>query len=140
VAVKQEAFDVQSQMNTKPTVLIVEDDEAVSRMLTMALKSAGFEVDQAWDGHGALSKLENTNHDAVLLDLGLPDGGGPSVLETLRSWDKPGDTRPVWFVMSAIDFTDARAQHGLSREQFVPKPFKSWDLASRLYESLGEVR
>lgn len=131
---------MQFQMSTKPTVLIVEDDEAVSRMLKLALKSAGFDVDQAWDGHAALNKLESTDHDAVLLDLGLPDGGGPSVLATLRSRDEANDTRPVWLVMSAIDFTDARTKHGLSREQFVSKPFKPWDLANRLYESLGEAR
>lgn len=126
-------------MSTKPNILIVEDDEAVSRMLKLVMKSAGFDVDQALGGHIALRKLESVDYDAVLLDLGLPDGGGPRVLETLRGWDKARSTGPVWLVMSAIDFTDANTRHGLTRGQFVQKPFNPWDLANKLRDSLREV-
>lgn len=69
---------------TLPTVLIVEDDPDISMALQDLLEFEGFRVDCAPTCHQAFSCVERGDYNAVLLDLGLPDGDGSSILEALR--------------------------------------------------------
>src|SRR5271155_3900093 len=72
-------------MQTKPKILVVEDDEASGRMLRALFQSEGCEVFIALGGIQALDAAEaQANLDAVFLDLGLPDMPGMQVLETLK--------------------------------------------------------
>ena len=121
-------------MTDTTKVLVVEDDEAVRRMLRLALRSAGFDVAEVSRGSDALEELARSPYDAILLDLGLPDDLGAAVLERLREMaSEPHDT-PTWLVMSAQDVVEVAEKYGPLGERFVPKPFDPWDVVKKLTE------
>jgi CheY-like chemotaxis protein len=66
------------------SILLVEDDEGIARMLHFSLASAGFEITWVTTGADALHVLEQGRAQAVILDPGLPDNLGGAVLEWLR--------------------------------------------------------
>jgi DNA-binding response OmpR family regulator len=121
-----------------PRVLVVEDDRGVTRMLEFALREAGFQVRLVASGREALSALQGDAVDAVVLDLGLPDGQGSQVLEWLRRRRDHGNAGPVWVVMSAMDRQEAARQFGPVGGHFLAKPFNPWELARLLNQLLGQ--
>jgi DNA-binding response OmpR family regulator len=70
--------------NNRPKVLIVEDDSGVRHMLSLALRSAGYEAVEVDAGGRALKRLNKEDFAAVVLDLGLPDERAGAVLDYLR--------------------------------------------------------
>ena len=115
-------------------VLVVEDDQSVRRMLRFSLKSAGFEIFEVATGGDALQALNQDAPEAVILDLGLPDGLGGSVLEWLRQSEGGG---LVWVVISAQDQTDLVNRYGPLGRHFLVKPFDPWELVSRIQELMA---
>jgi DNA-binding response OmpR family regulator len=109
-------------------LLIVEDDSALRRVLTIAMQHAGFFVDHATDGAGALARLERGDVSGVLLDIGLPDGRSGDVLAWLH---EHGD-QPPWLVLSAMDPSDVAQIDGSIGGRFVAKPFDPWVLIERV--------
>src|ERR1700743_1205105 len=69
-------------------VLIVEDEPALLRALRIDLRARGYEVLTAATGQDALAQASRQPPDVVLLDLGLPDGDGTTVITTLRTWSR----------------------------------------------------
>lgn len=76
--------NARSQLRLDASILIVEDDPDISMGLQDFLEFQGFQVDCAETCRQALSSLQQHVYDAVLLDLGLPDGDGSSVLAQLQ--------------------------------------------------------
>ncbi|MCL4298030.1 MAG: response regulator [Anaerolineae bacterium] len=70
---------------TAPSVLIVEDDEMISEVFSLALRAGGFEIVTARDGPAALARLAETATDLVVLDLHLPHIAGPEILARIRA-------------------------------------------------------
>lgn len=70
----------------KATVLIVDDEPQIRKLLELSLTSHDMHVIQAEDGKSGLSMAANHQPDVVLLDLGLPDMNGHEVLKALRVW------------------------------------------------------
>lgn len=66
------------------SILICEDEQAISKAMQLKLTKAGFEVEQAFNGQEALDKLKDKKYDLVLLDLLMPKVDGFSVLEELK--------------------------------------------------------
>lgn len=66
-------------------ILVVDDDDALREVLTVALSRDGHTVDGACDGTEALALLEQQPYDLVLSDLRMPRTDGPSLYETLRT-------------------------------------------------------
>lgn len=115
-------------------VLVIEDDEAIVRVLRLLLRRNGFETARAESGREALSAMDESAFDAVVLDLCLPDGRGGDVLQRLQA---AAGHCPVWVVMSAFDEDEAVRRYGPLRGPFLPKPFDPWDLISLLDRLLG---
>jgi DNA-binding response OmpR family regulator len=69
---------------SKQKIVLVEDDEILSKVLFEELKDAGFEVQQAFDGEAGLEIAKSTKPDLVLLDLVMPKKQGFEVLEELK--------------------------------------------------------
>mgnify|MGYP000406078037 CR=1 FL=1 len=65
-------------------VLIVEDEKAISRVMELKMKQAGFEVEVAENGAKAIERTQEVQFDCVLLDLILPEKDGFQVLEAIR--------------------------------------------------------
>ena len=118
----------------RPLVLVVEDDDGVASMLAICLAAAGFEVARVTLGAEALRVLEREAVQATILDLGLPDGLGGSVLEWLRRLS--GQGAPPYLVISALDQGEVKKRYGPMGETFLPKPFDPWVLIGKLEEML----
>lgn len=110
-------------------ILLVEDDPMIGEAVSVALKDAAHAVDWVRDGVAASGVLELGEHQAVLLDLGLPKRGGLEVLRRLRD---AGNAVPV-IVITARDAVDDRIK-GLDfgADDYLVKPFDVDELLARL--------
>ncbi len=110
-------------------ILLVEDDLMIGEAVSVALKDAAYAVDWVRDGEAALGVLDNREHQAVLLDLGLPGRDGLAVLKRVR---QGGNPVPV-LVITARDEVDARIR-GLDfgADDYLVKPFDVNELLARL--------
>lgn len=110
-------------------ICLVEDDLELGKALQAALQDAGQEVIWVRRASDARHWVENEPFDAVLLDLGLPDGNGIDVLRELRS---SGHTLPI-LVITARDSLEDRL-NGLDRgaDDYLVKPFVVTELLARL--------
>ena len=82
-------------MGNGPRVLIVEDDDAIREMLSVAFSDAGLDIVAALDGMHALRTAVAIRPDVVLLDLGLPALDGTGYLKRWRERDKSAQRVPV---------------------------------------------
>ncbi|CAI0831665.1 response regulator [Serratia grimesii] len=110
-------------------VLLVEDDGMIGEAIQDALKDAAYAVDWVNDAQTALTSLACQHYEALLLDLGLPDKDGFSVLTALRA---KGDTLPV-LIITARDALDERLK-GLDSgaDDYLLKPFDISELLARM--------
>jgi two-component system KDP operon response regulator KdpE len=109
-------------------VLVVDDDPALVRALTINLRARGYEVHAAATGAGALRLAAAHPPDAVVLDLGLPDLDGSEVIAGLRGW-----TDVPILVLSAREQSAAKvAALDAGADDYVVKPFGMDELLARL--------
>jgi len=110
-------------------LLLIEDNERLSKAVAQHLKSAGFTVDRVGLVVEASAALATTRYDAVVLDLGLPDGDGMQVLQTTR---RSGGGTPI-LILTARDSIEDRIK-GLNSgaDDYVLKPFAMGELVARL--------
>ena len=116
-------------------MLLVEDDVAVQRVLTLALREEGFEVTVAATGADALDRLARDAVDVVLLDLMLPDIDGLEVCRTVR---QTSDV-PLIIVTARSDSHDVVAGLEAGADDYVVKPFVAKVLAARVRALLRRV-
>ena len=117
-------------------VLVVENDEATLMMLRFCLHSAGLQVIEAATGEEALRILDRDSQaaDAVVVDLGLPRGGGNAVLDRVRM----ADPQPVWAATSVLDPEEVARHYGRMSGHLLPKPFDPWRLVGTLEQLISE--
>jgi two-component system KDP operon response regulator KdpE len=114
------------------TVLVVDDEPAIRRLLRNTLERAGYAVLEAGDGAAALRLAESAKPAAILLDLGLPDRDGLSLVPLLR---KGGEGTIL--VVSAREATAEKvAALDLGADDYVTKPFDAEELLARLRVAL----
>ena len=109
-------------------ILLVEDDTRLADMLLEYLGQAGFGVTLARLGAVALEKLSDSDYDAVVLDLMLPDIDGLNVCRQLRA---KYDT-PVLMLTARGDAVDRIVGLELGADDYLPKPFEPRELVARL--------
>ncbi len=112
-------------------VLIVDDDQALTRMVRIAMLSAGFSVEVAGDGESALDRVAQRSPDVILLDLQMPGMDGRTFYRELR---KRGNAVPV-VILSAFGASGARRE--LDAQAHVEKPFDPDELVQVVYDVLG---
>jgi two-component system KDP operon response regulator KdpE len=110
------------------SVLVVDDDPALVRALTINLRARGYEVHAAATGAGALTLAAAHPPDAVVLDLGLPDLEGSEVIAGLRGW-----TDVPILVLSAREQSHEKVTAlDAGADDYVVKPFGMDELLARL--------
>ena len=108
-------------------VLLVEDDKRLGAALADVLRSHGITVDLVGNAEDAVGSLRQ-DHDAVVLDLGLPDRDGHEVLSELRQWSQ------VPVLMLSVRSAEAEKVRALDAgaNDYVTKPFGIQELMARL--------
>ncbi len=113
-------------------ILVVDDDAAIRRLLRNTLLRVGYVVLEAGDAKDALRQTAVEQPDAVLLDLGLPDRDGLSLIPQLHA--RPGIAVLVVSAREAVD--EKVAALDLGAVDFVTKPFDTDELLARLRVAL----
>jgi two-component system KDP operon response regulator KdpE len=113
-------------------VLVVEDEHAMLRALSINLRVRKYDVTTAVTGRDALTEARQRPPDAVILDLGLPDLDGMEVIKKLRSWSKA----PVIVLSGRTGPGDKIAALDAGADDYVTKPFSMEELLARLRAAL----
>src|SRR5271170_2967454 len=110
-------------------LLVIEDESELAGLLRAALTRAGFAVDLVGNIASAQDYLAVATYDAMILDLGLPDGDGMSLLRAMRG---KGNGTPV-LILTARDAPEDRvAGLDTGADDYVIKPFHMTELISRM--------
>lgn len=110
-------------------ILLIEDDSALNRGLSQALRHEGFVVESALNGRDGLKLLAPFQPQLVILDLGLPDISGSDVLKKLRAEQRE---LPV-LILTARDSLDDKVQAlDSGADDYLCKPFEMAELMARL--------
>ena len=110
-------------------LLIIEDEDGLSGILKSRLGEAGFAVDVAGSAGDATAALELINYDAVVLDLGLPDGDGLAVLAAAR---RIGKALPILILTARDAVEDRVAGLNAGADDYLTKPFAMSELIARI--------
>jgi two-component system, OmpR family, response regulator RegX3 len=113
---------------TKRTILLIEDEEAISEPLAAALAREGFEPLVAGTAAAGLELFEKCSPDLVLLDVMLPDGDGRDLLRRIRETSRT----PVVMLTARGEETDRVLGLELGADDYVTKPFSAAELAARV--------
>ncbi len=110
-------------------ILVVEDEKRIADFLSRGLESGGYAVDVAGDGTTAIEMVHATENDLIILDLGLPDMDGLTVLKKICN----RKTNPPVLILSARDAVDDRVK-GLEggADDYLVKPFAFVELLARV--------
>src|SRR5690348_5365480 len=110
------------------TILLVDDEDAVQKLLTYPLEQEGFRVLQARDGQEALERFEHENVDLVVLDLMLPAIDGLDVCKRLRTHSSV----PIIMLTARDDELDKVVGLELGADDYITKPFSIREFRSRV--------
>ena len=110
-------------------LLLVEDNARLSHLIVGGLAREGFEVDHVTSIADGLSVLSTTHFAAVILDLGLPDGDGLSIVQALRG---QGSVTPVLILTARQSVRDKVRGLEQGADDYLAKPFAFEELVARL--------
>jgi DNA-binding response OmpR family regulator len=110
-------------------LLLVEDNEELGELLAKGLAAAGFTSDKAASLAEATDALSATRYAAVVLDLGLPDGDGASIVRDMR---ERHDSTPVLILTARGGVQDRINGLRGGADDYMPKPFDLEELIARL--------
>ena len=119
----------------KGTILVVDDEPAVRRVLLMRLQLAGYNVVSAEDGEEALEKFHSESPDLVVLDVMLPKMDGFAVCRRLRA----ESCVPIIFLSALESISERVAGLDLGADDYLPKPFSPKELEARISTILRRV-
>ncbi len=116
-------------MNGMPTILVVEDDAKIARLLELELMHAGYQVEVAHDGRAGLDRALAGGIDLMLLDVMLPQMSG---LEVVRRVKEEQPLLPVLMVTARGDRYDKVSGLDLGADDYITKPFEMEELLARI--------
>jgi len=123
-------------MPEPPTILLVDDEDAVQKLLTYPLEREGFRVVSARDGEEALEVFGEENPDLVVLDIMLPRLDGLEVCKRLRA----RSTVPIIMLTARDDELDKVVGLELGADDYITKPFSIREFRSRVRALLRRAR
>jgi two-component system KDP operon response regulator KdpE len=116
----------------KTLILLVEDEPQMRRFLRVTLQSQGYDLIEADSGRSGLTQTATRNPDVVLLDLGLPDVDGLSVLAGIREWSQV----PVIVISAREQERDKITALDSGADDYLTKPFNAGELLARIRVAL----
>jgi DNA-binding response OmpR family regulator len=121
---------------TRPLVLVAEDDEDILALVVFDLEDEGYEVLTARNGREAIALALERRPDLVLLDVAMPDLDGYEVTRRLRADESTRGT-PVVLLTARAQVKDVIAGFEAGANDYVTKPFRPDELRTRLHAALG---
>lgn len=109
-------------------ILIVEDDADIRRFVRLTLESEGYEVFEAENARRALIEAGTRRPDAIVLDLGLPDGDGVDLIRDIRGWSN----LPIVVLSARSRESDKIEALDAGADDYLVKPFGSGELLARI--------
>lgn len=116
----------------KLEVLIIDDEPAIRKLLSIVLESDGYKVWTAQTGVEGISVTASRKPDVILLDLGLPDRSGIEVLKDLRQWY----LQPILIISVQSREEDIIKALDLGADDYITKPFRTGELLARTRTAL----
>ena len=116
----------------KTTILVVDDEEYIRRLITLILNDAGYEVVTAASGKEALERLADPGINLVLLDIRMPDMDGFQTLELIRKQYAV----PVIMVTGVGEVTSVSDALSIGADDYVKKPFQAREMIARIQAKL----
>lgn len=116
-------------------ILIIEDDEKISRLIEMELKFEGYETEKAYDGRDGLEKALKKDCVLVLLDLMLPKMNGIEVCKRIREVSQV----PIIILTAKDEVTDKVIGLDYGADDYMTKPFSNEELIARIKALLRRV-
>ena len=110
-------------------ILLLEDDIALSDIMSEYLEDNNFELDLVYDGEEALESAYESQYDLYIFDVNVPAIKGFDLLQTLR---ESGDTTPTIFVTSLNDIDDVSKGFESGADDYLKKPFELAELLLRI--------
>jgi two-component system KDP operon response regulator KdpE len=110
------------------TVLVIDDERQIRRLLRVTLEGGGYAVREAENGQLGLQEIAHQAPDAVIVDLGLPDLGGTEVVRRLREWSHV----PVLVLSVRAGENDKIEALDAGADDYLTKPFSGRELLARL--------
>ena len=117
-----------SRTNSSHTALVIDDERPIRRLLRLLLERQGYQVYEAETGDLGLQQAASRRPDVILLDLGLPDMDGLTVLKRLREWTRT----PVLILTVRDSESDKVAALDNGADDYLTKPFGAEELLARL--------
>ncbi len=112
----------------KPLILIVEDDAPIRNLIAVTLEAHDYRYITAQNAGSALMEATSHNPDIMLLDLGLPDMDGVTVIRKIRSWSNI----PIIVISARSDDADKIEALDAGADDYLTKPFSVDELLARL--------
>lgn len=112
----------------KINILVVEDDAPIMNLITTTLRANEYKFITANDGNSAIGMAISHNPDIILLDLGLPDMDGTTVIEKIRSWSNT----PIIVISARAEDSDKIAALDMGADDYLTKPFSVEELLARI--------
>ena len=113
---------------TSPTLLVIDDEVQIRRLLRVTLESDQYRVREAETGQLGLQEIAHQAPDGVILDLGLPDLDGTEVIRRLREWSRV----PVLVLSVREGEDDKIAALDAGADDYLTKPFSGRELLARV--------
>src|SRR5215211_9236503 len=123
-------------MPESATILLVDDEESIQKLLTYPLEHEGFRVVQARDGEEALKRFEENTVDLVILDIMLPRLDGLEVCRRLRA----RSAVPILMLTARDDELDKVVGLELGADDYITKPFSIHEFRSRVRALLRRAK
>lgn len=114
--------------NANYKILIVDDDEDLSLIISDMLTSYGYSVTCAENSESAFELLSNNTYHIILLDINLPDSDGFEICKELRQTS----TVPVIFASARTSETDRITGYDIGGDDYLPKPYSMKELLSHI--------
>ena len=115
-------------MNSKNRILVIEDDVQIQKLMMTSLKSNGYVAQCVSSGEAGIMALTNLKTDIVLLDLGLPDMDGVSLIGKVREWSQV----PIIVVSARSEDQDKIKALDNGADDYLTKPFSVEELMARI--------
>ena len=123
-------------MDIKDRVLVIEDDKSIRNFFRTVLEANNYDVLIATTGAEGYSMVTSQCPDVVILDLGLPDMGGMTILKNVRQWS----SMPVLVVSARTHEKDKVAALDAGADDYITKPFGTSELLARVRTAIRHAR